>query len=201
MGRKSLKEIRRKEIIKAFYNVSIKEGLENSSISKVAKEMDINPSLVMHYFNTKEDLIFGLINFILERYKSIYTGEADVVDIQSKLTNVINNIFSRKWNTYIDDGVFYSCFSLIFRSKNIKAEFMKVHEYLRHELMLVIKQANDEGAIHIDSTPKELADLIYIMVEGSYYYLSLFEDNQESMDKLKSYRKTAFSLLKLENVN
>jgi AcrR family transcriptional regulator len=66
MGRKSLKEIRRKEIISAFYNVSIKEGLENSSISKVAKEMDINPSLVMHYFNTKEDLNFGLINFILE---------------------------------------------------------------------------------------------------------------------------------------
>lgn len=198
MGRKSLKEIRQKEIIKAFYNVSKREGLENSSISKVAKEMDINPSLVMHYFNTKEDLIFGLINFILERYKSIYASEAAVVDVKSKLVNVINNLFSRKWNTYIDDGVFYSCFSLIFRSNNIKAEFKKVHEYLRHELMLVIERAVEEGVIHLDSSPEQAADLIYIMVEGSYYYLSLFDGDNDSMDKLESYRRTALSFLKLE---
>jgi hypothetical protein len=36
MGRKSLKPLRQKAIIKAFYKVAKKEGLENASIAKVA---------------------------------------------------------------------------------------------------------------------------------------------------------------------
>jgi len=54
MGRKSLKETRQQEIIKVFYKVAKKEGYENTSIAKIAKVMDINPSLIMHYFETKE---------------------------------------------------------------------------------------------------------------------------------------------------
>lgn len=198
MGRKSLKDIRQKEIINAFYNVSIKEGLENSSISKVAKEMDINPSLVLHYFNTKEDLVFGLINFILERYKAIYTSESNVNDVESRLVNVINNLFSKKWNTYVDDGVFYSCFALIFRSERIKAEFMKMQEYLRSELAAIIQESLDHNIINIEASADEATDLIFNMVEGSYLYLSLFDDEKESNKKLESYRKNTFNLLNLK---
>ena len=75
MGRKSLKPIRQKGIIKAFYKVARKEGLENASIAKVAAVLDVNPSLVIHYFETKQDLIHGLIEYILERYRLIYNPE------------------------------------------------------------------------------------------------------------------------------
>ena len=75
MGRKSLKPIRQKAIIKAFYKVARKEGLENASIAKVASVLDVNPSLVIHYFETKQDLIHGLIEYILERYRLIYNPE------------------------------------------------------------------------------------------------------------------------------
>ena len=75
MGRKSLKPIRQKAIIKAFYKVARKEGLENASIAKVASVLDVNPSLVIHYFKTKQDLIHGLIEYILERYRLIYNPE------------------------------------------------------------------------------------------------------------------------------
>ena len=75
MGRKSLKPIRQKGIIKAFYQVARKEGLENASIAKVASVLDVNPSLVIHYFKTKQELIHGLIEYILERYRLIYNPE------------------------------------------------------------------------------------------------------------------------------
>lgn len=50
MGRKSLKEPRQKEIIRAFYKIAKKEGLENASILKTANLIGITPSLIMHYF-------------------------------------------------------------------------------------------------------------------------------------------------------
>ena len=59
MGRKSLKTPRQKEIIKAFYTLAKKEGLENASIAKTAALININPSLVIHYFRTKEYLMIA----------------------------------------------------------------------------------------------------------------------------------------------
>ena len=56
MGRKSLKKERQSEIIEAFYKVAQKEGLENVSLAKVATEMDVNTSLVLHYFKSKDEL-------------------------------------------------------------------------------------------------------------------------------------------------
>jgi AcrR family transcriptional regulator len=53
IGRKSLKYIRQREIAEAFYEVCIEEELENASISKVATRLNINPSLIIHYFNTR----------------------------------------------------------------------------------------------------------------------------------------------------
>jgi AcrR family transcriptional regulator len=197
MGRKSLKDIRQKEIIEAFYNVAVIEGLENASISKVAKEMGANPSLILHYFNSKEDLIFGLINFILERYKSIFTTADSDKDPKKKLIHIINNLFSREWNTYIDDGVFYSCYALIFRNDKIKEAFKDVHLYLRQQLDQRILEAKNQNVIDIES-PEETAELIFVIVEGAYYYLSFYYDKDNYQEKLQLYREAAFDLLNMD---
>jgi len=196
MGRKSLKDIRQKEIIESFYNVSVKVGLENASISKVAKEMGANPSLILHYFNSKEELIFGLINFILERYKSIYTSANESHDPGKRLRHIIDNLFSREWNNYIDDGVFYSCYALIFRNENIKEAFKDVHEYLRQQLLQELIKAKESKIITIES-PEDATEMIFVMVEGAYYYLSFYYNKGDYQHKLDLYKKVAYDVLKI----
>ncbi|WOD43884.1 TetR family transcriptional regulator [Hwangdonia lutea] len=196
MGRKSLKKTRQKEIVSAFYNVAKREGLENASIAKVAKEMGVNPSLIIHYFTSKEELIFGLINFILESYRFIYLAEEEQLNSRERLIKVVDNLFSREWNALFDDGVFYSCFSLIFRSQRIKTEFKELHNHLRQLLSEVIEAAKKDGHLLIENS-KQTADLIFIMVEGVYYYLSLFDDETVYNEKLVEYKKAAFDILKL----
>ena len=51
----------------------------------------LNTSLILHYFNSKEDMIFGLINYILERYKSIYFIEENE-NVEVKLKSTIDNL-------------------------------------------------------------------------------------------------------------
>lgn len=197
MGRKSLKPTRQKEIIRVFYRVAKKEGLENASIAKTAGAMNINPSLVMHYFSTREDLIYGLIDYILDKYLLIYhvPKEAET-DPKGALLGVIDNIFSKKWNTLFDDGVSYSCFSLAFRDKKIKRKYKLLLDRLRatlEELLIICKKKK----IVKVSNPALTADLIFILVDGAYYYLSLVEDPKEYEAKLKLYKQRAIQLLHL----
>lgn len=198
MGRKSLKAERQKEIIQSFYEVAKKEGLENTSVAKVAKHMGINNSLILHYFESKDELIFGLINYILDSYKLLYITN-DIKDSKLKLQKTIDNLFSRDWNNLIDDGVFYSCYTLIFRDKNVKEAFKSLHDSLRIFLTDLITEAKKENIVEVDN-PKETAELIFVLVEGAYYYLSLFDtDKIEYEQHAERYKKAALGMLNLKS--
>jgi AcrR family transcriptional regulator len=196
MGRKSLKPIRQKGIIKAFYKVARKEGLENASIAKVALVLDVNPSLVMHYFKTKQDLIHGLIEYILEQYRLIYNPENGTANSRVRLEKIIRNLFSRKWDKLFDDGVFYSSYSLIFRDQKVKEHYKNLHDHLRQMLTDTLKEANDNQVIKLDDVEKT-ADLIFIFVEGAYYYLSMVSDKAEYQRRMEHYQHTVLSMLNL----
>lgn len=194
MGRKSLKTHRQKEIVQAFYEVAKREGLENASIAKVAKQMDVNPSLIIHYFSSKSQLIFGLINYILDSYKYIYAPEDTLLGSREILIQVVDNLFSREWNSLFDDGVFYSSFSLVFRDEKIKAAFKELHVHLRVLLAELINKAHADGHLEIENAAKT-SDLIFVIVEGAYYYLSLYDNDEVYRQKLKEYKETAFEIL------
>ncbi|GJM27428.1 MAG: hypothetical protein DHS20C17_00630 [Cyclobacteriaceae bacterium] len=194
MGRKSIKEIRQKEIIRAFYQVCKKEGLENASIAKVASHLGINPSLIMHYFKTREELIFGLISYTLERYRLMFRTEKDNGDSQKQLSLLIHKLFSRKWGTLFDDGVFYSCYALVFRDDKIRQHFLELHQDLRRWLAEAIANAKGDGYVDVED-PELTADLIFALVDGSYYYFGLLAKPQKK--NTEHYKKIAFEILKL----
>lgn len=194
MGRKSLKEERQREIIKVFYKVAKKEGYENTSIAKIAKVMDINPSLVIHYFETKEDLTYALIDYILERYLLIFTVEQKKGVTIADLQKTIEMLFSKKWNLLFDDGLFYTFYALAFREKKIKVKYKAILDSLRFTLATIIDQCNKANMLKI-SDPQGTADLIFVLVDGAYFYLSLESDKQAYGERLDYYKNKAYQVL------
>jgi AcrR family transcriptional regulator len=197
MGRKSLKPLRQKEIIKAFYKVARKEGLENASIAKVAAVLGVNPSLVIHYFKSKQDLILGLIEYILERYRLIYNPQHATANPKERLKKIIQNLFSRKWNKLFDDGVFFSSFALIFRNHTIKVHYKNLHDHLRRLLKDALQEAKDNKAIDVEDV-ESTADLVFVFIEGAYYYLSLVSDRSEYKQRLELYEERVLQMLNLD---
>ncbi|MGB3617330.1 MAG: TetR family transcriptional regulator [Catalinimonas sp.] len=197
MGRRSLKDERQKEIVRAFYRVARKEGIENTSFAKVARALDMPPSLLVHYFSSKEELLLSLIDFIIEKYQRIYepTPRRDT-DALNRLVTILDNIFSRKWNRLIDDGVFYSCFALVFRDARIRTRYREMHLLLRQWLAEAIERCVAEGLLHVED-PAHTADLIFVIADGAYYYLSLIDDPAVYEARLNTYRATAFRMLRL----
>lgn len=196
MGRKSLKDEQQKKIIEAFYEVAKKEGIENTSFAKIGKELNMPPSLIVHYFKSKEELLLGLINFIVESYKGIYQTEAEPENPLNKLTSILDNIFSRKWDLYIDDSVFYNCFTLTFRNDAIRNSFKELHLLLRSWLTDAIRDCTDKNLLDIED-PEKTADLIFVISDGAYYFLSMLKDDDLYNERLANYKREAFRLLKL----
>ena len=56
MGHYQKAEIRKPEILENYYQVLLEEGFEGTSIGKIARRMDIHPSLIIHYFKNKENM-------------------------------------------------------------------------------------------------------------------------------------------------
>ena len=197
MGRKSLRTDRRKEIIRAFYKTAKKQGLHNVSIGKLAAEMDMNPSLIIHYFKTKEELVFGLIEYILDRYKNLYIAKKSEEQASIEvLHEVLDNLFSRKWNKLVDDDVFYNCFTLIFRNPRIKEKYKALHDSLRKMLANILDRCKEDGYLFTGDT-YQTADLIFLFVEGAYYYLSMTNDPEEYEVKMGLYKNQALEILDL----
>ncbi len=199
MGRKSLRETRQLEIIKVFYKVAKKEGLENTSIAKIAKVMDINPSLIIHYFQTKEELTYALIDYILDKYLLIYKiGKDNNIPLKQALITVIDDLFSKKWNKLFDDGLFYSCYALAFRDKKVKAMYKGLTDSLRERLTALIDRGKAAQLVEVDD-PRRTADLIFALVDGAYFYLSLATDTKAFDEKITEYKAEAFRLLSIRD--
>lgn len=196
MGRKSLKEARKQEIINVFYQVARKEGYENTSIAKIAKVMDINPSLIIHYFDTKEGMTYALIDHILDRYLSIYSarhkGKANLADLEK----TIDMLFSKKWNLLFDDGLFYTFYALAFREKKIKLKYKLILDALRNGLASIIEQCSSQGLVQVEN-PQVTADYIFVLVDGAYFYLSMESDKKAYVERLAYYKQKAYDALSL----
>lgn len=197
MGRRSLKESRQPEIVKAFYKVAKKEGLENASIAKTAALININPSLIIHYFQSREHLVYALIEFILERYLQIFkTTGTEYLPPKERLLTVIDNVFSQKWNILFDDSVAYSCYSMVFRDKKVKAKFKVVLDQLRRNFEEILIDCKEDSVLDVDD-PARVADTVFVIVDGAYYYLSLVSNKVEYQRKLDHYKQLALQQLNL----
>lgn len=196
MGRKSLKDVRSKEIVEAFYKLAKKEGLENASMAKTAEIIDMNPSLIVHYFKTKEYLVYSLIEYILDKYLLIFDVPSTAgYEPEQTLLKVINNIFSDKWNKLFDDSVSYSCYALAFRDEVIKEKYKNLLDILRKRLADLIVECNEAGKLSVKD-PAVAADMVFLLVDGAYYYLSLVKNKQEYKERIDRYKQQALEYLK-----
>lgn len=69
MGRPSLKEQRRAEIVSVFAEVLAEHGYEGATVAAVAARAGIAPGLVHHYFTDKAELLESLLDELVSRFR------------------------------------------------------------------------------------------------------------------------------------
>ncbi|MDY6793905.1 MAG: TetR family transcriptional regulator C-terminal domain-containing protein [Actinomycetota bacterium] len=189
-------EARKREILESFYQVLIDEGLEGASMAKIADRMDIHPSLIVHYFSTKEEMIVELVDFILEIYRETFLPRVRKArDPEERLQAAADALFSPEWAKLVDTGVFFACYSLSFRNERVRESFKRMYSTLREFLVEELSLYMEEGVI-AEAEPGKVADLLITLLEGYDYYRNLMEDD-ERFEELGGYiRDNALAIMK-----
>jgi AcrR family transcriptional regulator len=170
MGRRSKAEVRRQEILSHFYQVIIDEGFEGASIAKIAKRMDVNPSLLIHYFSTKDAMVLGLIEYIVNTYASHLLPDFSGVDDPAERWDDVLDVVSRiQWDLIINNTVFYSAYTLSLRNPEIRSQFVELYGEIADKLKREIEHASQAGIIQVEDAAQG-ADLILMLIEGANFY-------------------------------
>jgi AcrR family transcriptional regulator len=170
MGRKSKAKVRRQEILSHFYDVIIEEGFEGASIAKIAKRMDVNPSLLIHYFSTKDAMVTGLIDYIISTYSpTIFPDFSNTEDPEERWQDVLDVLAQMHWDRIMNHKVFYSCYALGLRMEDIKVRFKNLYQDLIGRLVGEIEVANDASLITVNN-PRHAAEWIITQTEGRSFF-------------------------------
>ena len=182
MRKSTIGEIRRTEILENYYQLLITEGFEGSSISKIAKRMDINPSLIIHYFKTKDNMTDHLVDLLIQKYESPEFLQFDhIEDLSERFTAFINTLFSKKWSRTINPGVHFGFYYLSFRKTEIKSHFREMFRSFKDYLICELEIYQKAGIIKIEDI-NDAADMIVVLMEGMEFH-SAFIAEEEPFEK------------------
>jgi AcrR family transcriptional regulator len=188
--------LRKPEILESYYHVLIEEGLEGTSISKIAKHLDIHPSLIIHYFKNKENMKLELIDLLIEKYKSPdMINIAHIEEEEARFHALIDILFSFDWSRTVDPGIHFGFYYLSFRNKDIQKRFKRMFVWLRDYIQEQLAYFNKKKIIHIKDE-RQAADLIVTLMEGLEFHSHFLSENQPFETFSRIAKKNILTLLK-----
>ncbi len=185
-------ELRKPDILKNYYQVILKEGIEGASIAKVAKRMKINPSLIIHYFSTKDNMAIELVDYLSRIYNKLFTEmKIETGDPQKRLDRLVEIFCSDEWYNNTDISGDYSIISLSFRNKKVFKRLQSMYNAFIKLIIYEIELATATGEVKI-TNPKRTAEIMVTALEGYRHFKHLFIDESAS----ESFRQDLAKLLR-----
>jgi AcrR family transcriptional regulator len=160
---------RKPAILKAFYQVIESDGFENASIGKVAKRAGVHPSLVIHYFGTKETMVVELVDDVLKTYSDLFRQLPRDGEPGERLDRLLDLIWSRQWHDAVGLSSVFSFLALSQRAPEVMERVKNLYRQYRRYLVTQLEFLQQAGIVRIDSSDAAVEALISLS-EGSHYF-------------------------------
>lgn len=154
--------------------------------------MKINPSLIIHYFATKDAMTEELVHYISKMYDSLFMRLRIVTDDPVKrLDRLVDMFFSEEWYHTTDISGDFSVISLSFRNKKVFARIQKMYEEFIKLIVRELESISASGIISIES-PRRTAELLISVIEGYRHFKHFYVRKEEAED----YKQEMVSVIK-----
>jgi len=197
MRREEWARIRRREMLAAYYQVLKDEGLQGASIAKIAKLIDSPPSLLIHYFGTKEQMTIELVDYLLEEYRQ---GAGDklaaIAGPLDRLTAILDTFFDPEYHQLLDDSVFYACFYVSLRHPEVRRSYAALYEASLELVESTLSECMAAGLVAADDA-RELAVTVKALEEGYAFLIGGGADEAAKAEIGGALKKRALQLLGL----
>ncbi|MCP4024104.1 MAG: TetR family transcriptional regulator [Desulfobacteraceae bacterium] len=166
MGRKSVADQRRIEIIQAFYRCVITLGFSRASIRAVAREANVLPSTLHHYFKDRNEMITETVaHFTKQISKGFTPTENGMASEDARLSEGLEYIFGSAMINSEYTGFFLECMAEARHNPEVKDSVARLFARFRENIMehmggiAAFKRLNP-------SKQKMLASMIVALHEG-----------------------------------
>ncbi|HSV98482.1 MAG TPA: TetR/AcrR family transcriptional regulator [Spirochaetota bacterium] len=188
-------ELRKPEILKSFYDILIEEGIEGVSIAKIAKRMGIHPSLIMHYFSTKEKLVIAAVDRIVREYGILIEGmESYTTDPVRRLERLVDILVGDEWYRMTGIAADFSVISISFRNSEIDERVRRL--YARYKKFLAGEfLALGEAGIIGRRDPRRTAEIVMSLLEGYRHFKHFYVSDEDAESYRRDIKRSVLTLL------
>lgn len=160
MGRPSMVNQRRREILDAFYKLARTGGLKGADIRTVARKAGLKPSLIYHYFENKEEIVEQLVQFAAqERFREFENLSRNATDGKELLRLLADSLFNEDIISD-DSGMFYDIWGEAKRNVNLERMHNEVYRAFRGVIVDVMKRQEPAPG----KTDKDYEDFAFMAV-------------------------------------
>lgn len=162
-------QLRKPEILRAFSSLIAEQGLEKASIAKVAGKAGIHPSLVIHYFGTRQGLILALVDQIVKDYARLFAEMPTTGTADERLTTLLETLWGDAWETTLDRAVFFAILTLATHDDEVRQKLSWLYGQFRTRLEHELRSIHDQDGLSL-TDPAGGAEILMTMLEGSLYF-------------------------------
>ena len=165
MGRKSMADENRLKIVQAFYRCVVNEGFAKSSIRKVAKEAEVLPSTLHHYFKDRNEMISETVEYFTKLISSGFVTKKQQKDGNELMSEGLEYIFSSAMINNEHTGFFLECMAEARHNPKVRESISKLFCHFRE---VITDQLSDNKVFKNldDPQKKAFASMIIAMHEG-----------------------------------
>lgn len=188
MGRKSLQNQRRDEILSACEAIVLEEGLAAASPTRVAGRIGIDRTTVHHYFRTQADLLSGLVERIVDAYLTEDRKLEDELKLGADVGELVDFMLTPSFALPHYDRLLDEVAAASHRDAKIKSQLNRLYRALEKSVVsLLLKALPDVPPERV----RETAYTLHPLIEGVH----LLQANGLPDNRLRAAQRCARELV------
>jgi AcrR family transcriptional regulator len=174
------------ELVLVAFDHIANRGFEGLRVHDVAAQVKINNATLHYYFPTKEDLIKGVVDYMIEKFSTSYAVESAGDKAPDAWKEMLAELEDARHN-FRDARdrlvVFIELFIRSLRDPAIAEIFKKLDENWRGYLVGLIERGIRQGVFRAELNPEVTATLVMLQIKG-FGFQMLGEANLAIADKV-----------------
>jgi len=189
------KDKKRSSIALACKDLVVNSSFKDITITKIAKEAGIAKGSFYDYFKNKEDLIFEIVNILMQKYnKKTEAKLKEAKDAKEKLKIFASFYYSQEDSELRGLYKEFVAISLTSANKEMIEFQSKIFKLYRDWLEEIIKEAikNNE----LPNSALSLVDVFFATVKGLFITYEVTDVIDDLKEAIESYIDTIFGVIK-----
>lgn len=178
-------EERQSEIIRVAVELAAKKGVDSVTTQDMADAMNVTQGAIFKHFSTKDDIWFGVMNWIRDRLMSVL--EKAAAEAADPLNAIERMFFAHILFINKHPAIPRLLFSEMLHKKNgkLRALIQSIISGYETKIATLLDAAKEQGSVSNELDSQHAAVLYIGMIQGLVMQVTIFNDKRSLLDEAR----------------